>query len=119
MKAKYLIAGFLGFAILILCLRPVPIPQEQDCLSLKGTVTAIYEDGVKDVVFKIHGRKQAFYINRGLERGLVITALKRELIGREVVIKYPNHWTPLDPYNSIVHISKIEHAGRTLFTELD
>jgi hypothetical protein len=108
---------FLGLAVLIL--RPVPIPDEKDCLSLKGTVSQIYEAGVKDIVFKLHGLDQTFYINRGLERGLDLKTLRVELINKEIVIKYPKYWTPLDPRNSVRHISKIEFDGGTVFTEID
>jgi hypothetical protein len=48
----------------------VPIPDEKDCLSLKGMVSEVYEGGVNDVVFKLQGLDKEFYINRGLERGL-------------------------------------------------
>ncbi len=108
---------FLGPGILIF--RPVPIPDEKDCLSLKGTVTEIYEGGIKDVVFKLQGLDKEFYINRGLERGLDLKKLKAELTNKEIVIKYPKYWTPLNPGNSVRHISKIECAGKTIFTELD
>ena len=108
---------FLGLGILIF--RPVPIPDEKDCLSLTGKVIDIYEGGVKDVVFKLEGFDQEFYVNRGLERGLELNNLRAQLINKEIVIKYPKYWTPLDPGNSVRHISKIEHERRTVFTELD
>jgi len=108
---------FLGLGILIF--RPVPIPDEKDCLSLKGKVTDIYERGVKDVVFKLEGFDQEFYVNRGLESGLELNNLRAALINKEIVIKYPKYWTPLDPVNSLRHISKIEHERRTVFTELN
>lgn len=121
MKIKYFIisAGLIVLVIVILCLRPIPILAEKDCLVLKGTVSEIYEGGVKDIVFKLRGKNQNFYINRGLQRGISLVELQAKLTGREVVLKYPDHWTLLDPNNSSVHISKIEHAGQTVFTELD
>lgn len=108
---------FVGFAIL--AFRPVPMPEEKDCLSVKGTVSDIYEGGVKDVVFKLRGNNKIYYINRGLERGFNLKELKTELTDQEIIIKYPDYWTPLDPKSSSIHISKIEHEGRTLFSELD
>ena len=107
------------FAVAILALRPVPIPEEKDCLSVTGTVTEVSEGGVKDVVIRLSGRKEYYYVNRGLERGLNLKALKEQLTGQEIVMKYPDYWTPLDPVRSSIHISKIEHRGRTLFTEMD
>jgi hypothetical protein len=101
----------------VLILRPVPIPDEKDCLIVMGTVIEINEDGVKDVVFKLAGQDRTFYVNRGLERGLALEKLRAELMDKEITIKYPKYWTPLG--NSSKHISKIESSGRTIFTEID
>jgi len=121
MKIKYF--GIFGLLILIviimLSFRPVPILDEEDCVVLEGTVTEIYEGGVKDVVLKLRGHSQVFYINRGLERGLDLEHLKADLVGREIVVKYPDHWTPMDITKSSIHISKIEHEGHTIFSELE
>jgi hypothetical protein len=108
---------FLGLGILIF--RPVPIPKEKDCLSLKGTVTDVYMGGVNDVIFKLQGFDKEFYINRGLERGLDLKKLRADLTNKEIVIKYPKYWTPLKAGNSMRHISKVECNGKTIFTELD
>ena len=119
MKAKHWIVliGVLFLLLGILILRPVPIPDEKDCLIVKGTVIEINEDGVKDVVFRLEGQERTFYVNRGLERGLELEKLRTELIDQEITIKYPNYWTPLG--NSSKHISKIESSGRTIFAEID
>ena len=75
--------------------------------------------GSKDVVFKLQGLDKEFYINRGLERGLDLKKLRADLTNKEIVIKYPKYWTPLNPANSVRHISKIESDGTTVFTEID
>lgn len=108
---------FLGLGILVV--RPVPIPDEKDCLRLTGTVSDVYEAGVKDVVFKLQGLDRTFYINRGLEKGLDLTQLRADLTNQEIVILYPKYWTPLDPGNSVRHITKIECNGKTVFSEID
>jgi hypothetical protein len=109
--------GVVLLALGVFILRPVPIPDEKDCLIVKGKVTEINEDGVKDVVFRLAGQDKTFYVNRGLERGLELGKLRTELIGKEITIKYPKYWTPLG--NSSKHISKIETSERTIFTEVD
>lgn len=111
--------GLLLLGLGVLSFRPVPVPDENDCLSLKGTVSEVYEAGVKDVVFKLQGLDKKFYINRGLERGLDLKKLRADLTNKEILIKYPKYWTPLDPGNSVRHISKLECDGRPVFTELD
>jgi len=116
---NWILCGLMFIGLGTLIFRPVPIPDEKDCLSLTGKVTDIYEGGVKDVVFKLEGFDREFYINRGLERGLELNNLRAQLINKEILIKYPKYWTLLDPGNSVRHISKIEHESQTVFTELD
>jgi len=101
----------------VLIISPVPIPDEKDCLIVKGKVVEIYEAGVKDAVFRLAGQNRTFYVNRGLERGLELEKLQAELMDKEITIKYPKYWTPLG--NSSKHISKIESSGHTIFTEID
>jgi hypothetical protein len=100
-----------------MALRPVPLPNEKDCLIATGNVIAINEQGTNDIVFTLSGNDKTFYINRGLERGLSLEILRTELLNREITIKYPEYWTPLG--NSSKHISKLESSGRTIFTEID
>ncbi|HMF73060.1 MAG TPA: hypothetical protein VK616_16390 [Flavitalea sp.] len=108
---------FIG--LLLLVLRPVPIPLEKDCLTTRGIVSEVYEAGTNDVVFKLHDLNQTFYVNRGLERGLELEKLRAELVSKEITIKYPKYWTPLDPVNSSRHISKVEHEERIIFSEIE
>lgn len=114
-----ILTGLVFIGLGILAFRPVPIPNEQDCIILKGTVSEVYEAGTKDVVFKLKGTDKKFYINRGLEKGLDLNKLRAGLTNKEIIIKYPKYWTPLNPTNSMRHVSKIECEGRTVFTELE
>jgi hypothetical protein len=109
-------ATFLFIATLIL--RPVPIVTESEALTTSGTVTYVYEGGVKDVVLRIKDSPRTYYINRGLEEGLDIKALQEKLIGEEVTIKYPQYWTPLDWNDKVKHLSKLEHRGEVIYNEL-
>jgi hypothetical protein len=117
---KNLLIPLLLFGLTVLILRPVPIPdEEQDCLTVKGTVAQIYEAGTMDAVFELEGQDRKFYINRGLEQGLKLEGLRANLIGKEITIKYPNYWTPLDPVNYSRHISKLVADGKTIYTEIE
>ncbi|PWV46451.1 hypothetical protein [Chitinophaga sp. S165] len=108
----FLVLGFLAF-------RPIPTPDENELLHAKGLVTEINESGTKDIFFKLQGFDRTFYANRGLEKGLDLKRLRAVFINKEILIKYPKYWTPLDPTNSQRHISKIEFNGQTIFTELN
>lgn len=105
--------------LLILVFQRVPVTSEGECLVEAGVVANIYESGSKDITFTLYNNRNRYYVNRGLERGLNLAGLKSELVGRQVVIKYPKYWTPLDPQNKIRHIAKIEYDGETIFSEFD
>lgn len=104
--------------IAVLVLRPVPIIHENNAIIEKGIVTEIYDGGGRDIVFLLESNKRKFYINRGLQKGLKLNALKQKLIGNQIVLKYPKYWTPLDWNNKTKHISKIEFNNEIVFSEL-
>lgn len=115
----FLMLLFFGAAFFLgLIFRSVPIVSEDECLIKEGIVTKIFEGGTKDVCFRLLGEESVFYINRGLEQGLHLDTLKEQLIGQKVTIKYPEYWTPLDPKKSTIHLSKLEYADYTIFSEL-
>ena len=113
---------FVSVSMLILAglaLRPILIPNDiSDCQLVKGVVVEIYEGGVKDIVFKLDGEERIFYINRGLELGLVIDDLKTDLLNEEVTIYYPEHWTILDLSSYSNHLSVLYHDGQLVFSEI-
>ncbi|MEL7341594.1 MAG: hypothetical protein AAGM67_14035, partial [Bacteroidota bacterium] len=79
-----LVVGFLSIAILIF--RPVPQTTADNAVFVTGIVNNIHEGGGKDIVFKLQGKTQTYYINRGLEQGLILADLKAKLIGQEVEV---------------------------------
>ncbi len=113
------IGGMALFALGIMTIRPVPILPERDLVVLNEKVIEIYEGGVKDVNLKLEGRNELFYVNRGLERGLNLQELRSQLINQRITVKYPDHWSLLNSNKATIHISKIEHQGKTVFTELN
>jgi len=102
----------------VLVLRPVPIVEEKDAIMVKGVVVGVYDGGVNDVFFRLSGDNVRYYINRGTELGLNIDSLKKKLIGNQVVLKFPDYWTPLDWNNKIRHLSKVEFDKEVIFNEL-
>ena len=118
--AKIVLISFslLIFIIAVLIFRPVPIVSEDKAISESGIVKEIYSNKGNDVIFVMENTERRFYINRGLENGLELNNLKEKLIGNEIVVKYPNYWTPLDWNNSVIHISKVEFNDEIVFNEL-
>lgn len=112
----------LGFAIILMLgagfvlLKPVPVLPEDQLLVLEATVEDVYEAGEFDIVFSLEGEETVFYINRGVELGLNIDHLRRQLLGRKVTFKYPDH-TSLLLGNKIKHVSVVRYGSKTIFSE--
>lgn len=117
MRKIFLSIGLLFTILFILALRPVPILNEEACKSVNGTLEKLHEGPGYDLVIKLAEDSRRFYINRGLEQGLDLAELKRTLLGKEILLKYPEHWTPLDPFNETIHVSILEFEGQKLFDE--
>jgi len=94
----------------------VPTISEDQCLTKVGIVSDVYKGGKNDVVIRLNDIDQFFYINRGLEQGLPLSSLRADLIGRKVTLIYPNHWTPLDPFQTTHHLSKVEMDQNVIFS---
>jgi hypothetical protein len=121
MTKKYLFI-FIGLLFVILAamiFRPVIVPKDaKDCLVVEGKVVSVFEGEIKDVAFRLKGDKTLYYINRVLEQGLVLEDLQKELTGNRVTIRYPKHWTLLDPKNRTKHLCILEYNGREIFNEI-
>ena len=82
----------------------------------KGTISKIYEGGVKDVVIELENNKNTFYINRGYEKYTLEEI--QNLINKEVIITYTNGFTPLDlDNNRSKSIEKLEINNTVFFLE--
>jgi len=120
MKRRQLfMAGALTLLILLAftLFRPVPKCEGNRCESFTGTVQKIFEGGENDILFGFYETERLFYINRGLEQGLELDQLKHDLIDKEVTVKYPRYWTPLDPKGSRVHMTFLAFGDEVLFEE--
>jgi hypothetical protein len=117
-KYSLITLGLAFFLAAALIFRPVPIVPEDRAIVEKGVVSEIYANQGNDIVFLFENKQRKYYINRGLENDLELEDLKQRLIGKEIVIKYPKYWTPLDWNNEIRHLSKVEFEGEVIFNEL-
>ena len=119
MSTKRVVLGFGAIAVIAffaMTFRPVPILPAHECEVVTGVVDEVREGTSHDVLIRLRDEDRRFYINRGLERGLELAPLQ-QLAGREVTLRYPEHWSPLDPTGSSVHVSVLEAQGEVLFDE--
>lgn len=119
MKPIFYSLGIVLLVLFTLALQPVPNVAEEDCLTTCGIVIDVYEGGTHDVNFKLKNSDEWFYINRGTAYGLDVTALRTDLVGQEVELTYPKHWTPLDPFDKTHHLAKVRTGDRIIFSKFD
>jgi hypothetical protein len=104
----------------VLTLRPVNTPDnESELLVAEGELTRVFEGTGKDIIFKLKNDDRSFYINRGLEQGLSIKELQARLTGKQITLKFPKHWTLLDPTGKTKHLSMVKLREETVFSELN
>ncbi len=60
-------------------------PKPEKCEVKEITVTKIYEGGTKDIVID-NTDNNLYYINRGLEQGLTIKALKDHILNKKATL---------------------------------
>lgn len=77
--------------------------------TFSDTVTDIYEGGEKDVVFALKNHKGTYYINRGLQNGLHLDSLKKQMLNGMVTVSYCAPTT---------HINELAYDGRIIYSEL-
>ena len=82
------------FSVLLLVVsalifRPVPIVTEDEAITETGVVANIFSNQGNDIIFRLAKTKRRFYINRGLEHGLELNALKDQLVGNNHRCKTP------------------------------
>lgn len=109
---------FLVFCALVL--RPVPSATTQNTIDFTGKVEAIFEGDTNDIIFKFSDSDKRPYINRGIERGIVIQHLNAKLGGKTANFKFIDHWTPLDFNQSTPTVAYIETSdGEVLYDAIN
>ncbi len=76
-------------------------------------VSGVFESGENDIVFKIIGDEPGYYINRGLQVGLDIDRLSKELMGKRVHLVYAD--MPFDP--TVKHLYFLRQDDQIIFKE--
>lgn len=97
--------------LLIALFSPVDISKE-NCLQVTGKVEAITEGASYDVMIKLKDNPTIYYVNRGLERGLELTNLKKTLEGQELELWHAKTW-----YLSGGHITQLQVGEEIIYSE--
>lgn len=114
---KYLFIFFI-LVLVVMIFRPITTLHIDDCLSSSGITTKVWaHESSKDVHIRI-GDEGRYYINRGLERGISEKEFSEKIMGKEIIIHYADHWTPLDPTGVVRHVARVSHGEDILYDEI-
>ena len=121
MKLRYRIVLILTSVLAIITLlsmRKVPPASSDNCAVIEDRILEVKRGmGASDVVLTLEHDDSYYYINRGLERGLDLSALRTKLTNRNVTLHYVRHWTPLAG-NHTRHVARVELEDGVVFNEI-
>ncbi|WP_299313446.1 hypothetical protein [uncultured Aquimarina sp.] len=105
--------------IMIQTFKPVRNVQPDEVIKITGKVIKIEEGSGFDIVITLENDSHYYYINRGLQYGLTIDELTKEILNKKVAL-YPIHrWTIFTRDKILGHVSKLIVGDRVIFNEIN
>ena len=81
-----------------------------------GLVEDVFIGGVNDVVIRLNKDPKRYFMNRGLEEGLTISQIRKDLINQVVVIESkPEGFNLFDIYDNLNEIDVITVYDKVLY----
>ncbi|MFD2822828.1 hypothetical protein ACFS5M_04045 [Lacinutrix iliipiscaria] len=107
----------LSFIMLLLVFTSCVIdnPKPEECIVQNVTITKITEGTSNDIVFHDDG-SDFYYINRGLEHGLILDSLNAKVLNKTVTLHLPKM---LGGMVTSEHIAQIAIGDEIIFTEFN
>jgi len=113
-----ILAGLLLFvAIVMSTLSPVRLQAEKTVVTDQGVVTEVYETALKDLVVKLQGRSEIFYLDQKHRAHFDFDELKSKLLNQPVMIEYPEKWKPLKEQQPQYYVSKLEIRDEIVYAD--
>lgn len=98
--------GFIGIKKLL-----IKNTNPESCVVKTVTITAINKGTSQDIIFTDKQGNQ-FYINRGLESGLILDSLNAKVLNKRVTLHLPKLWL-----GTSEHIAQLTINGDVIFSE--
>lgn len=112
-----IVAGLLlSAAIVMATLRPVRFQAEKK-VTHHGIVAEVYQTALKDLVVKLKGRPEIYYLDKKAEHEIDFEAFKTKLLDQPVSIHYAERWKPLSEKQPQHYVSKVETEDEIVFAE--
>ena len=99
--------------------RPIPVNRDNS-IVFHTTVYRITEGSERNIIFKLDQGEGTYFINHGLDKGLNLDTLQKELINQKVTVLYlkSGFASGFSPVASTKHITELKMGNQVIYSEL-
>lgn len=118
LKRSLIVLIAILIVLLVFSLTPLPRASAANCGLIEGNVEDVKAGGGPgDILVKISGNNGYYYINRGLENGVNLDVLTKQIKDKPAKVYYIKHWS-LFNFNAMTrHIGRIETGQAIVYNE--
>jgi len=118
-KPAIIVFTVLIIALLFLVFRPIPVSRDNS-IVINTTIDKISEGSEDNIILKLNNTSGIFYINHGLQKGLNLDTLQKELQNREVSVLYlkSNFFSGFSPVKGTKYITELKLGDKVIYSEL-
>lgn len=121
LSGKFEILIFLGLIITALFFIFSPISVTRDnSIVYNTTVYKVSEGSENNVILKLDNGSGIYFINHGLQKGLNLDTLQKQLVNQQVTILYlkSSLVSGFSPVASTKYITEVRLGEKVIYTEL-
>lgn len=87
--------------------------------EISGTVTDLRKGKSDDIVITLEGKRDLFYIDRGIERGINIDSIRNKIYGKSVTLycAKPSIIMKMGPMVNTIAIYQIKLGNEVIFSD--
>lgn len=120
-SGKFEIVLFTVFIIVLLAVifRPIPVNRDNS-IEFNTTVQKVGEGAEKNVILKLEKGRGTYFIRQGVDKGLNIENLRKELVNKEVTVFYlkPSFMSGFSPVSNTRYITELRVGDKIIYSEL-
>ena len=118
-KPLIIIFTVLIIALLYLAFRPIPVSRDNS-IVINTTIDKVSQGSEDNIIFKLNNASGIFYINHGLQKGLDLDTLQKELVNHEVSVLYlkSNFFSGFSPVKGTKYITELKLGDKVIYSEL-
>lgn len=118
-KSGIIIFTLLIILLLFLVFRPIPVSRDNS-IVINAIVDNVKKGSEANIILKLNNASGIFYINHGLQKGLNLDTLQKELVNHEVSVHYlkSNFFSGFSPVEGTKYITELKLGDKVIYSEL-